>query len=100
MLNIIYIKFSYLFILFFHYVIHIILLVFLEHIGAQRCYISLCYFLFVLGMTTVTLHGSEWLSFSLYESNNRVHSPTNRVSLDFKVGAHVHRSLICGSGAT
>ena len=36
--------------------------------------------------TTVTLQGSEWLSFRVYDDEDHsFHSPTNRVSFDFKV---------------
>lgn len=39
----------------------------------------------VTEQTTVTLQGSEWLSFNVYENDHRSHSPTSRVALDFKV---------------
>ncbi len=41
--------------------------------------------MFVSGGTTVTLQGSEFISYIIYDSCARTHSPVNKVALEFKV---------------
>ena len=59
----------------------------------KRCLVSIfassCDFNILIislaGSSAVTLQGSEWITYIIYDSNGKAHSPVNKVALEFKV---------------